>query len=38
MRKFGSLGFKTLSASTGMAKIDRSKYQDRDGKDMTDFI
>ncbi len=28
MRKFGSLGFKTLSASTGMAKIDRSKYQD----------
>jgi|TARA_B110000211_G_scaffold232486_1_gene296350 perosamine synthetase len=28
IRKFGSLGFKTLSASTGMAKINKSKYQD----------
>ena len=28
MRKFGSLGFKTLSASTGMTKINKSKYQD----------
>ena len=28
MRKFGGLGFKTLTASTGLAKIKKSKFQD----------
>ena len=28
MRKFGGLGFKTLTASTGLAKINKSKFQD----------